>query len=1125
MRYLVLGFLLCFGGLAMAPQPAAIAQDQAEKPKREASDSWPFHDAMSWQDAEKAIDAAIKGDKDALQRLRDGRLSHISLMLSNRYRNACRNFAHRLLIENLGWLKEMMAWEMHLGLCRSDQIEASYKQRQQMFQFHEPQLARAIIATARLGDLDCAKRLAALEPKSPWVIAAQGFMGMYPTHAANARAMLPAVALHTEYYKYSFSVSPGLLTPDGFQLSFGSNEYVAHDVDELLDEGHMVSIWSTPYDWTSGTLQTSAAIYAGLSGDPKLLAEVQEAVASTGMTPKLQEQNRDLARHLSGEPLKRSVSAVEAANYRFALLPTYLLSLPPEHTLARISCAAAAYHAAPLWPFARRTLLSECAATGDPELLRVAARAVLATTPDDLEAIADVCRALHQSGLMKDAAAAMLKAASASKNSRLSAWATKALKNDFGKPKHELLKLPIAEQAALLAPLAGRDELAACGTAEAMLWADRCRFALGRREVMKAWDAAGACLQAAATKFGTTECLGLTAELAAELDWYTTDWDDIAFLAAKWEKPYPLAHKAHESLRKTQKGNFRHDAPKDARAHFEITTFFNRTTGPFPGEAADVMLQKPMRSAGFGRAMAGRAAWYAGEFARYPAFVQAAVDASPCSPVTLLTFTSWREWIGRNALGNWVAAESRMLRTLMISPWSLDSIGSLATFMARSGQSGSALGPLMLASLSMAITPPRSTNMLVRLQHMRHVRVFSSMVAMRLGGHFGNQLGASARATLVECISNTQWGLGVENGANLLGLLGVLPHYMSETLDTEFHNRGTENVDMLLNMSLQLQRIDPARSIELVNKSREIGVSSYGRFVGTQSLVRGRAALGDVKGALEAYNSARDGRVGVPRYLDYMLLFGLAEGNQHQGLAEALAEIEAREPAQEGIYYCYALRRSLMAAGRHAEVSKVPLVLPEQLGLDSHNLRPWAPLFHESTHLLQQKQFSELAQRARTYMDSREEDTVGVYLDACLLLAIARKLDPAEKDKPLVNADGTLSVMAAGWENRLDLDARTLDSLAIRALSGGSTVLPAVSLHHFWQGSRYSERPLLYLGAGMLKAGECEARDHYVRGVIAWLKNDNAAARKQLEACVKCDQRFSHEYHVAVELLAKYVPK
>ena len=83
------------------------------------------------------------------------------------------------------------------------------------------------------------------------------------------------------------------------------------------------------------------------------------------------------------------------------------------------------------------------------------------------------------------------------------------------------------------------------------------------------------------------------------------------------------------------------------------------------------------------------------------------------------------------------------------------------------------------------------------------------------------------------------------------------------------------DVNNLLNGAFGAAHSDPEIAIALVEKADQIGVSRYGRFVGTQAMVEAHGQLGTLEKALDRYHDIRAGKVGNPPVLDTFMLSGV----------------------------------------------------------------------------------------------------------------------------------------------------------------------------------------------------------------------------------------------------------
>jgi hypothetical protein len=173
-------------------------------------------------------------------------------------------------------------------------------------------------------------------------------------------------------------------------------------------------------------------------------------------------------------------------------------------------------------------------------------------------------------------------------------------------------------------------------------------------------------------------------------------------------------------------------------------------------------------------------------------------------------------------------------------------------------------------------------------------------------------------------------------------------------------------------------------------------------------------------------------------------------------------------------------------------------------------------VFHEARRLLDAGDFQELERRASSATARAYDRGLGELVDAVLLQALASK--EAKIGNPVIDRVGYYSMSPL---------EDVLDCQVIEVLAGmrKREKLDNPGGTRYWQGARFGDRHGLKHGAGYATAAEIDARDHFIRGVLAYLADDKAQARVLLRKCTKADQRCSHEYHVAEWLLEKRLKK
>lgn len=1110
--------LLCF-----APAPAGHPARAQEAPK--AAEPRPFVETLKAEDARALILKAARGDDEARAKIEEGRLAHVPL-IAEVLGGSGEAWRHSLLRKEIEWVRSMQKWEVILAGMHSDRIVQGFKEREGTFRNAETQLARAIIAAHNLGDFAARDRLSALRPQSAWTTAALAWLGVTdgePALQAMAKLVGPAV----EAAKLNIHLYPVWLTDEGSRLRMASEQFRAAEME--LSYGHegVVDLQEVPTGWGRSWLIERLGILAGRLGGKAISVAEEAVVSATGAPSPRNLKHLALVHAMQGEAATTSpIPGHTAALSIGPLMVYYANMLPAENHLGRRMAALAAFHGTPHSTASQRVLLRYMFASHDPIQQALAARAVLALRDGKGDAINSLVSEIGATPHMAEAAKAFAAALEQTGHAGLKAAAANLR---AGKPAglpEEDLKLTDAQKAALMQPFADDSERAAYGGALGVYWLTRATLAFGRNELYRAMEFGANAVLAVSEATGRTFGLAVSRLINMYMRLALTNQDLVHFRKFMAEK-YPKAGAILGDELALESGKLPQGAKEGDRLWYVVNDATLVKKADLARKDVVAFMKDLPRCAGEGQVILGYYRDRTESAAARNEMWALADRTAPLDTISLVHRLPQGDWFGRYGWKNWAALERMCVRFLLLRPFQLDPLGRASSLLARAGEPPRGLAAMIGVAVHAAATPFYLGGHNRGLRYALFARGITAEYLIRAHTATGPEMSATVRAGYSDLLQGSRWGLAMEASLQRVALSGQKGHYLATCQEAELFSRGAGDVDRLLNIALETCRSAPEITLQHFQRAKEIGISEYGHFVGSQSYIRSKAILGKTDEAMERYKELRDGDVGFPPYLDNYLLAGLLEGNQHAALPAALKEVEARKNTSTGPYFTFLMRRALMASGRHSQVGKIALPKVEVDTMDGFNGNFYSPLFHEARALLEAGKSRELAARVRQHWDARQEDTVGVQLDTMLLMAIAMKIDPEGGPPVLVDDEGRLKFydpeIPAGFMQCETL----LDLRAMEILAGMRDVadLPLPGAGFEWHGARFAERVVMFRGTGLLTPGECQARDPFVRGVLAWLGNKPEDARKHLADCVKADQRCSHEYHVAEWLLATQLPK
>lgn len=1109
--------------------PSAFAQDANPKDEEGASDQRkanPFNENMTWDEAEKQIALAVEGDEDAIAKVSEGRLAWVSTMEQSGHYGPCLKWQHQLIADDIDWIRSMQHWEVVLSQADGAAILEGWRDREKLFRHPEAQLARAVIACGLLGDQTDLASLTKIKPDSIWVKGALGYIGSYDTARECVDAMQSVLATAIETERYTFSVNPGLLDDDASKYRYRTREYCQLECELLYDASGVMVLHAVPVAWRSrGLIERLGVRISELptSRDRENAIDKASKVLGPNIAWRALIAGARPTEPKAGEP----ISGYIGQSSRGPLLRVYAAYNLDGYAMARRWAALACFHGQPDWQVAQRWMLKEAMESGDANYARLCVRAILGLRDDHLDGLVSIASELSSSKLLAQETVAFGEALKLSGDERL-AGISKAITGQGEYPNvvdRKPMGLPEKSRAALVAAFSDESEIKAYGGEVALLWMNRAYNLAGHQELYSAYDAFARAVKSAQKQLNRKRGLACSAEAYWALI-LCAPADKLEKIGASggsaWE-PAREALKREQALR-------RETPPTDAddkeltRVHLEQAAAAGTELDE---DLRDFALKDLSYAGGYGLACLGYCPVEPRNWADRNKMWADAKRAAPLDLQIWLTGLPGSDWFQRYRFMNWFAAEQHTQCAAVLRPYLMDVYARMASVGARAGTPTREVASLILQSGGHALTPYFGGAVIQYFSRTPWARPVLWQVLNRQLASCGQTIHVSWHGQINSTVISVCHGWNMETNWRLVSCGGHRGDYLAMCVDFDLRWRGyTGDVDCLLNAANAVAGMSPEFALRLVSEAEKIGVSKYGYFVASQSYIRAKAQLGEWDEAIKRYRELRGGTVGYPPYLDHLLMYGLLEGNQYEHLDDMFSEFKKYELDFDSPNDQYALRRALMAAGRHANIAKVSVPSANPNTVDGYNFAAYSPLFHEARALLDKGETKTLIERAGDYWGSAIEDGVGVQLDALLLMGLAIKLTPGESDQ-IDFREGRLHAVRPELAAYFLPTECCLDSYALEILAGehDPASLPVMDDAHRWHGMVYSERPIGDKGHGFLSDAEGLARDRYVRGVLAFLAEDNDNARTELQACVDLNQRCSYEYHVAEWLLEKQLPK
>ncbi|MCA8915567.1 MAG: hypothetical protein KDB90_09155 [Planctomycetes bacterium] len=1104
-----------------AQDTPAEPEAKPDKPDR------PFVENMTREEAEADIARVLReDDEDAYERINKGRLQWVPLLLSAKYWRECVYWAHELLAEEIDWVRKRQRWEVALYGCDPDDIVARYNDMKDVFDASAPQLCRAILALYTLGADAQADKLVKTAPDDPWVRAALAWLGKLESAEACANALIVVLPSYMDQLNdHYINLNPGLLDEDAGEYAVYSSMYCELTAGIMLTPDGVIAFPSFPVQWAAARFFERLGIIVTQDGRPEFrnrIAKQIEIVCGKRDNYLAQKQKFEAAPSASssGGPVTGKTAQLSIGPQMLQ----YARILPGNYEYPQLICAISAFQGSPDWPQAQQYLLDRLESYGDRLCALLAARMMLAQRDDRRDAVISVARWLRNSSLCNDVAAAFRTALEQGGDDLAPLAQAMAGKADFPTDfRFAPLNLRIEQRAALVNALAGEDERKAYGGAVPLYWMNVAMARWSQLNVLGGLEAALQSMDADGAANGWKN--GCQAAVQAHMELQSMSPprkmpEMLKGFAAEHPKSVALLQAVWDMI----------EAPdKDELAKLEWAALAAQySAGKFvelSEEQEKLLLEDPHAGGGWGRVMLGMIAGASGDSIRRDELIALGDATCPIDRLCVSMRMSSNDDFGHCRSGNWLAQEHLTVRGALLAPLQADQIAFIGSVHAAMGKGARGAGALVRLAMDRPVTPYYSGRFLYSLGHMLFSRdTIAEFVVMTMNV-YGDLVQDDWDVAAKNVIRLTRFGQSVEWNMGEIALVTPPGEYIQTCVERELQS-NSDDVNHLLNMSHAICGGAPYRALELVADAEKLGVSQYGRFVAGQMFIRASAATGDFEGAIKRYRDMRDEEVGYPAYLDYFLLHGMAEGNDWKHIEEALKEVRAREPDLDDPRTAVGLRRAYMAAGLYKEAAKLKMPAGVSEGKVAFRYGPWSDIFYAARAQLDAGKFNDLARDSNTYYEKRLPFSVGMALDSALIYAICCKLSP-QLTPPGLDDNGLLHVFDKKASHYLAQSDGLLDQQAMRILCGDAKPdsLPQPGHDWVWHGARFAERPSFDRGSGFIRAGEVDARDRFVRGIISWLCGDDDTARTLLKECMDLDQRFSHEYHVADYLLKNHLKK
>lgn len=1078
-----------------------------------------------WEKGKALCRKVVDGDKDSIKEFKKSGLTyapHFNSVFTSHDQLQDAFMRHK------DWIKDMQRWEHAFVNSSPTDIHELYLKLKLRFRFHEPQLVRAIIYAHGYGDFKTRDKLIGLDKKSIWVQAAIGYMADGIEAKRAVELMLPVLEEFEDIYKLSIGINLALLVPEVSRPEPHSRQGRLVRFKNIFGPESFSMFLSIPTQWKKMRLAERIGALLTETDDKSFVDKTLAAIGKKVSSGTLNKPYLDMMtlpvqfKRGDFDNIDANVLASRSSTSAGPVLGlNALMRMPPNHWFTRGSSTAIGYYSMPDISLCRRNYLARCMDIQDEMITRLTCRSILSCNDAELRPIADIARALLIFGKMPALNKSFARALNDTKNADLKSVAKLLKAKDavgLASVKRKNLKLSITQKTVLMMAFCDNSEIRLHGGELALYWLTRAVFHAAERRMQSAEEAFWKAVSTAEGKTVTPE-INPTILMYINFIWadHPNGLDSLGITGFKKENSALVDKIVRlEAEIQDKEDDYNKSAIRQAKGFF-------KEQGTLPDALVKELEGSPQRWGGVGFAMLAEHGMLSQQYTYRRKYIEKARLASPLSTQFHKLQGPDNEYPGTMTAGNWDHAARHIFALYILEPFELDTINADFYIHLRSGES-----PIM------SIAQPTAAESRVS----GCTRTAGYGQAAQLIGYGREAVKISIHREL--CADPTRFAEGFMSAFREMFLnlefcynyelvisfasstRGAEPHHAAEAVRSYTSVYDMTNVSDLLNFAYGVCSINADLAIEYATKADKLGVSRYGRFVGTQGLCWAHAFKGEWHKVSKRYHEMHDGSVGIPRYLDMYAVGGLTAGNNY-GEAEAfIDDLNKYDLPLQDAKFLFMWRRLYMMAGKHSELAEMDV--PDNGQGLMEDASEYTQLFHEARAMLDAGQFSKINERAQPYLNRDALDDMGVFLDAALLSAIAIK---ADKGKLPLTKNKSLELMSTETVDSFLASNNLLDWQLMEMLCGREKLsdLPPVDANNFWHANCYGERTPSYYASSRISFDEEAARDKFIRGILHWFQDDNANARKLLKEVTDRNIRSSYEFHVAEWLLENSLKK